>query len=162
MGREDRDKDRDRHRHRSRSRERDERKERGGDREKDRGDRDRGDRERGDRDRGDRRDRDRDRERRDRRSRSRSRSRSGSPRRRKRSPVFMAGPSGRHDESPQSDLSPEELQIREIMGFGSFHSTKGKKVEGNNQGAVHVIMKRKYRQYMNRKGGFNRPLDFVA
>lgn len=29
-------------------------------------------------------------------------------------------------------------------------------------GAVHVIMKRKYRQYMNRKGGFNRPLDFVA
>lgn len=35
-------------------------------------------------------------------------------------------------------------------------------MEGNNQGAVHVIMKRKYRQYMNRKGGFNRPLDFVA
>jgi len=157
MGREDRDRDRDRHRHRSRSRERDERKDRGDrDRDRDRG----GDRDR-DRDR-DRRDRDRDRDRRDRRSRSRSRSRSGSPRRRRRSPVFMAGPSGRHDESPQSDLSPEELQIREIMGFGSFHSTKGKKVEGNNQGAVHVIMKRKYRQYMNRKGGFNRPLDFVA
>lgn len=38
----------------------------------------------------------------------------------------------------------------------------GKKVDGNNAGAVHVIMKRKYRQYMNRKGGFNRPLDFVA
>ena len=37
----------------------------------------------------------------------------------------------------------------------------GKKVDGNNVGAVHVIMKRKYRQYMNRKGGFNRPLDFV-
>lgn len=35
-------------------------------------------------------------------------------------------------------------------------------MDGNNMGAVHVIMKRKYRQYMNRKGGFNRPLDFVA
>jgi hypothetical protein len=35
------------------------------------------------------------------------------------------------------------------------------KVTGNANGAVHVAVKRKYRQYMNRKGGFNRPLDFV-
>ena len=34
-------------------------------------------------------------------------------------------------------------------------------VDGNNTGAVHVLVKRKYRQYMNRKGGFNRPLDYV-
>ena len=34
-------------------------------------------------------------------------------------------------------------------------------VKGNNVGDVHVVLKRKYRQYMNRKGGFNRPLDYV-
>ena len=34
-------------------------------------------------------------------------------------------------------------------------------VKGNNTGAVHTLVKRKYRQYMNRKGGFNRPLDYV-
>jgi len=47
------------------------------------------------------------------------------------------------------------------MGFSGFDTTKGKKVKGNDVGDVHVIVKRKYRQYMNRKGGFNRPLDFV-
>ena len=34
-------------------------------------------------------------------------------------------------------------------------------VKGNDVGSVHVVVKRKYRQYMNRKGGFNRPLDYV-
>lgn len=48
------------------------------------------------------------------------------------------------------------------MGFCNFDTTKGKKVDNNDAGVVHVILKRKYRQYMNRKGGFNRPLDFVA
>jgi U4/U6.U5 tri-snRNP-associated protein 3 len=52
--------------------------------------------------------------------------------------------------------------MMKVMGFAGFDTTKGKKVEGNNAGEVHVILKRKYRQYMNRKGGFNRPLDFVA
>lgn len=69
-----------------------------------------------------------------------------------------------------------------LMGFTNFDTTKNKKVRcrilklkhkfvihddgrfqvaGNDQGAVHVSVKRKYRQYMNRKGGFNRPLDYV-
>jgi U4/U6.U5 tri-snRNP-associated protein 3 len=48
------------------------------------------------------------------------------------------------------------------MGFSGFDTTKGKKVEDNVQGAAKVNKPRKYRQYMNRKGGFNRPLDFVA
>lgn len=39
---------------------------------------------------------------------------------------------------------------------------QGKKVPGNDVSAVHIVPKRKYRQYMNRKGGFNRPLDFVG
>lgn len=61
-----------------------------------------------------------------------------------------------------ADMSNEEKDMMKLMGFCSFDSTKGKKVEGNDVGEVHVILKRKYRQYMNRKGGFNRPLDFVA
>ena len=48
-----------------------------------------------------------------------------------------------------------------VMGFGSFDTTKNKKVKGNKVGDVNILVKRKYRQYMNRKGGFNRPLDYV-
>ncbi|KAI1288008.1 U4/U6.U5 small nuclear ribonucleoprotein 27 kDa protein [Halotydeus destructor] len=55
----------------------------------------------------------------------------------------------------------EEADMMRLMGFGSFDTTKGKKVLGNDVSAVHVTQKRKYRQYMNRKGGFNRPLDSV-
>lgn len=58
--------------------------------------------------------------------------------------------------------SADEQEMMKLMGFCNFDTTKGKKVDGNDAGAVHVILKRKYRQYMNRKGGFNRPLDFVA
>ncbi|XP_059094583.1 U4/U6.U5 small nuclear ribonucleoprotein 27 kDa protein-like [Tigriopus californicus] len=57
--------------------------------------------------------------------------------------------------------TPDEIEMMRVMGFSGFTTTKGKKVEGNNTGEVHVVLKRKYRQYMNRKGGFNRPLDFV-
>lgn len=56
----------------------------------------------------------------------------------------------------------DEQEMMKMMGFCNFNSTHGKEVDGNNVGDVHVILKRKYRQYMNRKGGFNRPLDFVA
>lgn len=58
--------------------------------------------------------------------------------------------------------SPDEQEMMKAMGFCGFDTTKNKKVDGNDAGEVHVILKRKYRQYMNRKGGFNRPLDFVA
>ncbi|KAL1840728.1 hypothetical protein VTJ49DRAFT_168 [Mycothermus thermophilus] len=46
-----------------------------------------------------------------------------------------------------------------LMGFGGFGSTKGKKVLGNNVGAARKEKQTKYRQYMNRVGGFNRPLS---
>jgi U4/U6.U5 tri-snRNP-associated protein 3 len=59
-------------------------------------------------------------------------------------------------------MTEEEAAMAAVMGFSGFNSTKGKQVKGNNQGEVHVVLKRKYRQYMNRRGGFNRPLDFVA
>lgn len=57
----------------------------------------------------------------------------------------------------------EEIEMMKTMGFASFDTTKGKKVDGSvNAYAINVSQKRKYRQYMNRKGGFNRPLDFIA
>ncbi|KZS01219.1 Uncharacterized protein APZ42_002188, partial [Daphnia magna] len=63
------------------------------------------------------------------------------------------------------DPTEEEAEMMKLMGFGSFDSTKGKHVQGNEEplhGTVQVVLKRKYRQYMNRKGGFNRPLDPIA
>ncbi|CAH2101465.1 unnamed protein product [Euphydryas editha] len=132
------------------------------------------------------RDRDRDRERRRPRTRSRSRSldrrrrsperrRSPSPRRRRSRSIsptpttsFAPKPKKNFGERPivtPADLegkSPEEQEMLKVMGFCGFDTTKGKKVEGNVEGDVHLVLKRKYRQYMNRKGGFNRPLDFVA
>ena len=57
--------------------------------------------------------------------------------------------------------SKEEIDMMKIMGFGSFDTSKNKKVKGNAAGDIHVNVKRRYRQYMNRKGGFNRPLDAV-
>ncbi|KAK7808217.1 hypothetical protein U0070_016942, partial [Myodes glareolus] len=70
------------------------------------------------------------------------------------------------EDAPEEDLegkTEEEIEMMKLMGFASFDSTKGKKVDGSvNAYAINVSQKRKYRQYMNRKGGFNRPLDFIA
>ncbi|XP_030319963.1 U4/U6.U5 small nuclear ribonucleoprotein 27 kDa protein isoform X2 [Calypte anna] len=135
--------------------------------------------------------RDRERRRRERsRSRERRRSRSRSPhRRRSRSPPprrHRSGSSspprpkerreeekkdpkdakGKERQITEEDLqgkTEEEIEMMKLMGFASFDTTKGKKVEGAaNAYAINVSQKRKYRQYMNRKGGFNRPLDFIA
>ena len=67
-------------------------------------------------------------------------------------------------EEPEnlSDLDEEE-QMQRLLGFGSFGSTKNTKVDDNHKssarGASAKHQGRKYRQYMNRKNGFNRPLD---
>lgn len=54
----------------------------------------------------------------------------------------------------------EETAMRRIMGFSDFKTTKNTKVPGNDKNyAVHKVKKAEYRQYMNRVGGFNRPLD---
>ncbi|GFT79909.1 hypothetical protein NPIL_607951 [Nephila pilipes] len=112
--------------------------------------------------------------------RRRSRSRSWSPPRNRRSRSGSRGRGEQPKEAPKRAVSKflmertpitdkdlegktdEEKDMMKIMGFGNFDSTKGKHVPGNVAYGVHVIHKRKYRQYMNRKGGFNRPLDFVA
>jgi len=73
-----------------------------------------------------------------------------------------------YDPSAPSDFSAdfvpqdrnEELALMKMLGLpGIFDTTKGKRVEGNDWGAVKVKSERVYRQYMNRKGGFNRKLD---
>ena len=56
-----------------------------------------------------------------------------------------------------------EEDVMAMMGFAGFGSTKGKPVESNQHssavGTVAKHKKRVYRQYMNRRGGFNRPLQ---
>ena len=55
--------------------------------------------------------------------------------------------------------------MQRMMGFSGFSTTQGKKAKANEGTAAEkgFIRKgtsaRQYRQYMNRKGGFNRPLD---
>jgi U4/U6.U5 tri-snRNP-associated protein 3 len=68
-------------------------------------------------------------------------------------------------EVKEEDLEglDEEEQMRKLMGIDGFGTTKGKKVEDNHstsaRGVVQKNKARKYRQYMNRKNGFNRPLE---
>jgi len=58
------------------------------------------------------------------------------------------------------DEADEENLMQQIMGFGGFRSTKNTKVPGNDKNyGVRKDKRTQYRQYMNRQGGFNRPLD---
>jgi U4/U6.U5 tri-snRNP-associated protein 3 len=61
------------------------------------------------------------------------------------------------------DDDEETAAMRQIMGLTSFGSTKQTAVPDNDttlaRGAMAQKKGRKYRQYMNRAGGFNRPLD---
>lgn len=53
----------------------------------------------------------------------------------------------------------EEALLRKMMGFTSFKTTQNTKVPGNQIYGVRKEKKTEYRQYMNRVGGFNRPLS---
>lgn len=54
----------------------------------------------------------------------------------------------------------EENDILKAMGLpAGFDTTKGKPVSDANHHGARLKSKRQYRQYMNRRGGFNRPLD---
>jgi len=52
-----------------------------------------------------------------------------------------------------------EATMLKTMGFAKFRSTQNTKVPGNNIYGVRKEKKTQYRQYMNRSGGFNRPLS---
>lgn len=59
-----------------------------------------------------------------------------------------------------NDELDEEEKMARVMGFKKFKTTKDTKVPGNEFNyAVRKEKVTKYRQYMNRQGGFNRPLS---
>ena len=57
------------------------------------------------------------------------------------------------------DEDDEDAMLRRMMGFTSFKTTQNTKVPGNQIYGVRKEKKTEYRQYMNRVGGFNRPLS---
>lgn len=62
-------------------------------------------------------------------------------------------------EDDADGLDENEIEMMKMMGIPvGFDSTKGKPVEGNDVSGIRVVTKRQPRQYMNRRGGFNRPL----
>merc|ERR1719327_1338461 len=62
-------------------------------------------------------------------------------------------------EEPEVDLKTEEALMQQMLGFGNFETSKGKDHSNGDEWQIKRRSKRKYRQYMNRRGGFNRPLD---
>lgn len=59
------------------------------------------------------------------------------------------------EEAPSADADDPNAQMAALMGFGSFGSSKGKPVEGNDVGYAYVKKERTWRQYMNRCVGAN-------
>ncbi|CAN8002033.1 unnamed protein product [Ixodes hexagonus] len=55
----------------------------------------------------------------------------------------------------------DEKEMIKLMGFANFDTSKGMHLTFLSHFG-HVLFFFFFRQYMNRKGGFNRPLDFVA
>ncbi|CAF0760083.1 unnamed protein product [Didymodactylos carnosus] len=117
-----------------------------------------------------------DRDRRDRNQRQRTKSRSTSPKAFRGEAfgnklVRSSDKKSERYEPPKRIFDPSELQgktedeieMMKTMGFATFDTTKGKHTEGStNAWGANIQQKRRYRQYMNRKGGFNRPLDPIA
>ena len=75
-------------------------------------------------------------------------------------------PESRKEKKPEAngdamtvDEDDEDALLRKMMGFTSFKTTQNTKVPGNQIYAVRKEKKTQYRQYMNRVGGFNRPLS---
>ncbi|KAF1966399.1 hypothetical protein BU23DRAFT_560209 [Bimuria novae-zelandiae CBS 107.79] len=68
------------------------------------------------------------------------------------------------EEQPQrarpEGMDDETWEMAQVMGFARFRSTKNTKVPGNDLNyGVRKEKKMEARQYMNRQGGFNRPLS---
>ncbi|KAJ6134128.1 hypothetical protein N7523_000450 [Penicillium sp. IBT 18751x] len=63
------------------------------------------------------------------------------------------------DFKEDADEGEMDEMMRRSMGFSRFRTTKNTKVPGNDIYGVRKEKKSEYRQYMNRTGGFNRPLS---
>jgi U4/U6.U5 tri-snRNP-associated protein 3 len=74
---------------------------------------------------------------------------------------------GKKNKVEEEPIEDEDIVVEDdglaamqaMMGFGGFGTTHQKKVAGNDVYAVRKEKKTEYRQYMNRVGGFNRPLS---
>ncbi|KAF2837099.1 DUF1777-domain-containing protein [Patellaria atrata CBS 101060] len=72
----------------------------------------------------------------------------------------MNGDTRMEDDGEADDEDDLETRMKKMMGFATFKTTKNTKVPGNDRNyAVRKEKKTEYRQYMNRVGGFNRPLS---
>ena len=64
------------------------------------------------------------------------------------------------EEEADQYLAEQNDIVAKMMRFEGFRTTKNSKVPGNDKlYAVKKEKKTEYRQYMNRVGGFNRPLS---
>ena len=69
------------------------------------------------------------------------------------------GIDGEIDNDDGEMMDVDEIEMMKKLGIPvGFDSTKGKPVAGNDVGSVRKVTKRQPRKYMNRRGGFNRPL----
>ncbi|KAF9651507.1 DUF1777-domain-containing protein [Thelephora ganbajun] len=68
---------------------------------------------------------------------------------------------GQEEGESMDAVNQDDEAMMGMMGMASFGSTKGKHVEGNQEGSAKIKKVRTWRQYMNRRGGFNRPLDKI-
>ena len=87
----------------------------------------------------------------------------GRDRDRRRATTVSDGETCRRRRPPRAaagEDEDDESAMMRMMGFGGFGTTQGKHVEDEfaNASAVQKKTKRQARQYMNRVGGFNRPL----
>ncbi|XP_060578497.1 U4/U6.U5 small nuclear ribonucleoprotein 27 kDa protein-like [Ruditapes philippinarum] len=76
--------------------------------------------------------------------------------------IFLSVEKPPVSEEDLQNMPEDEQELMKVMGFSGFDTTKDKQVVGNEHYSANICKKRRYRQYMNRKGGFNRPLDFIA
>lgn len=67
---------------------------------------------------------------------------------------------GGDDYDDAEEEGEDQEALAAMLGFGGFGTTKNKKVQ-KDVGAAEVKKQRTWRQYMNRRGGFNRPLEPV-
>ena len=79
----------------------------------------------------------------------------------------------KEEAKDDGDDDDDEDPMAAMMGFGGFGTTKvrlllhqnetyspqGKSIGQQEEGTVKVHKERTWRQYMNRRGGFNRPLE---
>jgi len=96
--------------------------------------------------------------------------RSDFPPREARGGSVKAAPAAKEEESPDVEMKedaekPEDMdddtwEMKKAMGFAGFKSTKNQKVPGNDKNyGIRREKRMEARQYMNRQGGFNRPLS---